>query len=105
MAEEKPSGTATAKPDTAKRKHRATYARDKRSGGYNIRVVGEYPERFAGREVPVTRKDDSEQSEKLLKLLWSGDDTDPETKKPTGRKAALYSFEPRPRDEQEETEF
>lgn len=76
--------------------HKATYARDKRKGGYLIRVAGPFAERFAGREVPVTRKDDSTNTEKLLELVWTGPD------KESGKPVALYSFEPRPRDEVED---
>ncbi len=76
--------------------HKATYARDKRKGGYLIRVMGPFAERFAGREVPVTRKDDSTNYEKLSELVWTGPDQE------TGKPVALYSFEPRPRDEAED---
>lgn len=76
-----------------KRSHKATYARDKRKGGYLIRVAGPHAEKFAGRTVPVTRKDDTESEEKLLALLWHGKDEE------TGVPVALYSFEARPRDE------
>lgn len=72
--------------------HKATWARDKRKGGYLIRVAGPNAEHFAGREVPVERKDGSSTTEKLIALIWAGTD-------PTTGKAALYSFEPRPRDD------
>lgn len=98
-----PDDVKTSEP--TKPRHVATYAQDKRTGGYNIRIVGEYPEKFAGREVPVTRKDGSKNTEKLTRLLWSGPDKDPETKKETGRQAALYSFQARPREEQQEMPF
>lgn len=74
------------------RAHKATFARDKRKGGYLIRVIGPQADQFAGREVPVTRKDDTESTEKLVGLIWAG--TDEETSRPV----ALYSFEPRPRE-------
>ena len=45
--------------EAPKRSHKATYARDKRKGGYLIRVIGPNAAAFAGREVPVIRKDDS----------------------------------------------
>lgn len=77
----------------AKRQHKATYARDKKKGGYIIRVIGPHAAQFAGREVPVTRMDDTESNEKLVALIWTG--TDEETSRPV----ALYSFEPRPREE------
>ena len=77
------------------RSHRATYSRDKMKGGYVIRVLGPHASRFAGREVPVTRKDFSESTEKLESLLWTGKDRD------TGDPVALYSFAPKPKDESE----
>lgn len=81
---------------TQKRSHKATYARDKRKGGYLIRVTGPHADRFAGREVPVTTKDDNEHQEMLIALIWSGADTE------TGKPVALYSFASRPRDEKTE---
>lgn len=75
------------------RQHKATYARDQRKGGYIIRVEGPNANRFAGRTVPVTRKDGSEDEEKLLNLLWSGNDQE------SGKPVALYEFEPKPRNE------
>lgn len=85
--------------NTPKRKHRATYATDKRKGGYLIRVVGEYPDKFAGREIPVTRKDHTESREKLVRLIWSGPDSE------TGELVSLYTFAPKPRDDAEQLEF
>lgn len=76
-----------------KPKHIATYATDKKKGGYLIRVAGEYPERFAGREVPVTRRDGTKSVEKLERLIWTGKDAE------TGDNVALYKFEARPRDD------
>ena len=58
-----------------KRKHRATYAADKRQGGYLIRVAGPDSDRFVDREVPVTLKNGTEHNEKLTRLIWSGADT------------------------------
>ncbi len=81
-----------------KRTHKATYASDKRNSGYNIRVVGPHANEFAGEEVPVETKNGEEHTERLLRLLWSGPDLDPATKEPTGRLAALYSFESRPKE-------
>lgn len=72
--------------------HRATYARDRRNGGYIIRVEGPYSARFAGRSVPVTRMNGERSNEELDTLLWTG--TDDKTQKPI----ALYSFKPKPRD-------
>lgn len=76
-----------------KRNHKATYARDKRKGGYLIRVEGPYASAFAGREVPVTRMDGTEETEKLSGMIWSGHDRE------SGKPVALYSFEAKPREE------
>lgn len=76
-----------------KRTHKATYARDKRKGGYLIRVAGPRAGDFAGMEVPVTRMDDSETTEQLDALIWKGTDEE------TGKPVALYSFVPRPKEE------
>lgn len=93
--------TAPAETDKQQeRKHRATYARDNRNGGYLIRVQGPYPEKFAGREVPVVLKSGKEHAEKLDKLIWTGADKD------SGERVALYSFVAKPRDDgQEELAF
>lgn len=82
-----------------KRKHRATYATDKRNGGYLIRVVGPTAEKFAGREVPVTTRAGAEHQEKLSRLIWTGADEE------TGEPVALYKFEPKPREREEVVEF
>jgi hypothetical protein len=79
--------------------HRATYATDKRNGGYLIRVVGPYPEKFAGEEVPVTTKAGTVHAEKLIRLIWTGADLE------SGERVALYKFESRPREEQEKVVF
>ena len=84
--------TATTKRE---RLHKATYARDKRKGGYLIRVAGPNAQAFAGREVPVTMKNGDEHTEKLSGLIWSGIDTE------SGDNVALYSFESRPKDDAE----
>lgn len=78
---------------TEKRQHKATYARDKRKGGYLIRVAGPNAGAFAGREVPVTTKAGDEHPEKLTGLIWTGIDNE------SGDNVALYSFESRPREE------
>jgi len=80
------------KPGTPARQHRASYATDKRNGGYLVRVEGPRAGDFVGREVPVTRLDRSENTEKLVRLIWKGVD------KETASPCALYKFEPRPRD-------
>jgi chaperone required for assembly of F1-ATPase len=82
-----------------KRLHRATYATDKRNGGYLIRVTGPTPNVFAGRTVPVTTKAQTEHLEELLRLVWSGAD------KETGEMVALYTFKSKPREPQAEVEF
>ena len=90
----------TKEPKAAKRLHKATYATDKRKGGYLVRVQGPTAERFAGREVPVTLKDGTEHPEKLLRLIWSGIDSE------SGERVALYAFESRPREEKaDDAEF
>lgn len=78
------------------RLHRATYATDKRNGGYLIRVQGPYPEMFAGREVPVTRRDGTESTESLERLIWSGTDEE------SGQRVALYKFVAKPREDDRE---
>lgn len=83
----------------AERRHKATYAKDKKKGGYLIRVIGPQANAFAGREVPVTKKDDSETIEKLTDLVWSGKDDE------TGRPVALYAFEAKPKEDMPEAEF
>lgn len=88
-----------AKENGTKRVHRATYSRDKRKGGYLVRVEGPFAAKFAGREVPVTKKDNSESSEKLTELIWSGPDEE------TGIPVALYAFEAKPREPEEDILF
>lgn len=80
----------------AKRNHRATYSRDKKKGGYIIRIEGPTPAVFAGREVPVETKDGSEHMEELEHLIWSGNDAE------TGKPIALYSFKAKPKSEDED---
>lgn len=91
------------KPDQ-KPKHKATYASDKKTGGYLVRVIGPNATEFAGREVPVTTMSGKEHKEKLTKLVWSGVDKGWEDRPGTGLPAALYKFESKPR-EKEEIEF
>ena len=69
-----------------KRAHRATYANDKRNGGYIVRVEGPHATKFSKRTVPVTRRDNTESLEELTTLIWGG--TDETTKLPI----ALYAF-------------
>lgn len=88
-----------------KRQHKATYARDKKKGGYLIRVIGPHAAQFAGREVPVTRRDDSESMETLSDLVWSGIDEGTPDNPGTGKPAALYAFVPKPKDPDDEIPF
>jgi len=88
-------------PPRETRSHKATYARDKKKGGYLVRVIGPHAGDFAGREVPVTRRDDTETVEKLDTLVWSGIDEGTDTIPGTGKPAALYTFIPHPKEEKE----
>lgn len=84
------------KADAAKeRKHRATYSRDKRSGGYNVTIEGPQAAMFAGRAVPVVTKSGEETMEDLDRLLWAGD-----SPLNPGTPSALYSFKAKPRAEE-----
>lgn len=80
------------------RQHRATYARDKKKGGYLVRVAGPNANAFAGREIPVTTLDGSEHAEKLIRLIWTGVDTG-EYGGVAGQPIALYTFEAKPRED------
>ena len=75
-----------------KARHVATYATDKRKGGYLVRVEGPDAAMFAGRDVVVTVRSGTKHSERLDRLIWSG--TDAETRMPV----ALYSFLSKPRE-------
>ena len=55
--------------------------------------MGPHAAAFAGREVPVMRKDDTETMEALDALIWSGTDDE------SGKPVALYSFVARPKEE------
>ncbi len=83
------------------RKHKATYASDKKTGGYLVRVIGPNAADFAGREVPVTTMTGVEHMEKLTKLVWSGVDKGWEDRPGTGLPAALYKFESKPKEKKE----
>lgn len=87
----------------AKRAHKATYAKDKKKGGYLVRVVGPNATEFAGRFVPVTRMDNSENEEHLDRLIWAGTDNGFEDRPGTGLPCALYSFKAKPKEEKEIT--
>lgn len=83
-----------------KRAHKATFAKNKYGAGFLIRVVGPSASRFAGREVPVTRMDDTEEVLKLDAIVWAGIDEgfekDGKKVKGTGQPVCLYSFTPKP---------
>lgn len=79
--------------------HRATYATDKRNGGYLIRVEGPFANRFVGREVPVTLMKGGDHTEELVRLIWSGID------KESGANVALYAFKAKPREVEEVIPF
>jgi len=81
-----------------KRLHRATYTKDKKKGGYLVRVEGPNSNMFAGREVPVILRDGSENIEKLTNLIWTGKDQE------SGNPVSLYVFAPKPK-EKIEVEF
>lgn len=85
--------------ESAKPAHKATYARDKKNGGWLIRVVGPNANAFAGREVPVTTNNGEQHPEKLNKLIWTGVDNGFEDRPGTGQPAALYSFISKPKEE------
>lgn len=92
-----------AKAETPRRAHKATYATDKRNGGYLIRVQGPNASAFIGREIPVTTKSGDEHNEKLIRLIWSGTD-DGKISGYTGP-CALYAFESKPREPQDTIPF
>ena len=89
--------------ESTKGKHKATYARDNRTGKYLVRLTGPHSNKFVKREVPVTRMDGSTSTELLTKVIWSGVNDDPE--KGDVGPVTLYAFEARPQGEQEEIEF
>lgn len=78
-----------------KRLHKATFATDKKKpGSYLIRIEGPTAAAFGGREVPVTRKDNSESFEKLEACVWSGIDEEKHVP------VALYRFKAKPKAEE-----
>lgn len=98
--------TESGKNSNAKpaRQHRATYARDKKKGGYLVRVSGPHANAFAGRKVPVSTLRGEEHEEELDALIWSGIDTGEYGGTP-GEPIALYSFKPSPRDDSDDVPF
>lgn len=89
-----------------KRLHKATYARDKKKGGWMVRIIGPNATRFAGRKVPVTMNNGDEHEEELMVLVWSGIDQGFDDRPGSGQPAALYTMKPKPKDEKlEEVSF
>lgn len=84
---------------TPERRHKATFAKDKRKGGYLIRIEGPNASAFVNKEVPVTMRNGDEQTEKLVSLVWSGHDAN------SGKPVALYTFEQKPKQPDEEIQF
>lgn len=77
------------------RLHKATFATDNRKpGSYLIRIQGPNASAFAGRDVPVTRKDNTESTETLAAVVWAGIDDK------TGEPVALYRFVAKPREDE-----
>ena len=74
------------------RLHKATYAADKKKGGYLVRVEGPSSSMFVGREIPVTTRDGAEHMEKLERLIWTGIDLE------SGKPVSLYTFASKPRE-------
>lgn len=71
----------------AARNHRATFSRDRRKGGYLVRVEGPHSNRFTDRTVPVTMRNGTEKDVTLRGLVWSGNDNE------SGKPVSLYEFE------------
>jgi hypothetical protein len=93
--------------------HRATWAKDRRNGGYLVRVIGPNANRFGERrvddgskdgiivrrKVPVTLKSGEQKMAELGGVVWTGKDED------TGQPVALYTHIPEQADEQDELPF
>lgn len=97
----------------ATRQHKATFAKDNRNPGkYNVRVEGPLAQKFATREVPVTMRDGTEKTVKLLDCFWAApheERTDEngnviEPARP-GIMVALYHFKPEQKEQEAEAEF
>jgi len=93
--------SSSAVADAPKRRHRATYTSDKRTGGYLIRVIGPDAAKFLNRDVPVTLADGTEHAERLIKLVHTGVDEGKFNAADKGQTYALYKFQPKPRDEKQ----
>jgi hypothetical protein len=81
--------------------HVATYTRDKKGGGYLVRVTGPRARDCSGLEVPVLTKKGDVHKEKLMVLVWWGiDDLDFDGHPATSLPVALYTFEKKARAEE-----
>jgi len=90
----------TATAEGAKRTHKASYAKDKRQGGYLIRVQGPKSNMFVGRTVPVSKKDSTDEDQiELIEIVWSGKDDD------TGAPVTLYKFKPKLKEDRDSIPF
>jgi hypothetical protein len=103
MAKEKVNG----------RQHKATFAKDSRNpGSYNIRIEGPRAGEFASREVPVTMRDGTEKTVKLLDCFWckphaERTDEDGNVIEPArpGIMVGLYHFKPEQKEAPPEADF
>ncbi len=86
-------------PSKDGRNHRASYAKDKMKGGYNIRVVGPSALKMGHRWLPVTRVDGSENMEFTMDIVYSGKDDD------TGQPLALFTMWKAPKETEDEIPF
>lgn len=84
------------------RKHTATYSYNQRAQQYLVRVVGPHADKFAGKEIPVTRKGGAENTEQLIRVTKSGIDEGKVTPENKGKPYALYTFVQKPRGEADE---
>lgn len=92
-------------PSKDGRTHKATYAKDRKEGGYNLRVIGPHAKKMGRRWLPVTRFDGSENMEYALDIIWSGTDDGTEDRPGTGLPVALFSMWKAPKEEQDEIPF
>lgn len=72
-----------------KPQHKASFAADKKNPGeWLVRVIGPAPDKFAGKTIPVSKKDGTTSATKLGRLIWTG--TFPDADEPV----ALYAIQP-----------
>lgn len=88
--------------EAAERQHVATFSFNQRAQQYNVRVVGPHADKFAGREIPVSRLNKPDSIEKLTRMLKSGIDEGKVVPENKGKMYALYSFVQKPRAVEEE---